>query len=491
MPFNKLGLASEITRAVREEGYRVPTPIQQGTIPGVLAGRDLIGCAQTGTGKTAAFTLPILHRLSTGSRGRVRALILTPTRELALQIRESVRAYGRHLRLTSTVIHGGVSYGPQDSALRRGVDVLVATPGRLLDHIGRRNIDFRNLEVLVLDEADRMLDMGFIRDVRRIIQALPTRRQTLLFSATMPDEIRRLSREILRDPISVEVAPRRSTPPQGVRQVLMPVARERKKDLLAHLVETEARGKTLVFTRTKHGANKLARHLEKRGHGVAVLHGNRSQSQRTRALDSFRSKKIRLMVATDIAGRGIDVDGISHVFNFDLPNVPEDYVHRIGRTARAGATGIAISLMSPDERAHVRAIETLIGRTIERRTVQGFTDSGTSSREAPSPRGFTGRTTRPPQAARRHGGPARRHSFPAGANSGSPRRTSGAGSHPPRRTYSAHAGSPQGTSGANSQPPRRASGAHSGTSRHTSDANSASPRRTSGWRGRGSHRRAS
>ena len=469
MPFTELGLASEITRAVREEGYRAPTPIQQGTIPGVLAGRDLIGCAQTGTGKTAAFTLPILHRLRNGSRGRLRSLILTPTRELALQIRESLQAYGRHLKLTSTVIHGGVSYGPQDNALRRGVDILVATPGRLLDHIGRGNINFRNLEVLVLDEADRMLDMGFIRDVRRIIKALPTRRQTLLFSATMPDEIRRLSREILRDPTSVEVAPRRSTPPQGVRQVLMPVARERKKDLLAHLVETEARGKTLVFTRTKHGANKLARHLEKRGHGVAVLHGNRSQSQRTRALDSFRGKKIRLMVATDIAGRGIDVDGITHVFNFDLPNVPEDYVHRIGRTARAGATGTAISLMSPDEREHVRAIETLIGRTIERRMVQGFTDSGTSYRDASSPRGYTGRAARPPQAARHHGNPARRQSFPAGANSQPPRRASGPGSHTPRRTSGAHAGPP----------------------RHTAGANSGSPRRTSGWRGRGSRRRAS
>ncbi len=421
LPFNELGLASEITRAVCEKGYRTPTPIQKGTIPGVLAGRDLIGCAQTGTGKTAAFTLPILHRLRAGSHGRLRALILTPTRELALQIRESLRAYGRHVRLTSTVIHGGVGYQPQETALRRGVDILVATPGRLLDHIGRGNINFKNLEVLVLDEADRMLDMGFIRDVRRIIRALPTRRQTLLFSATMPDEIRRLSTEILRDPINVEVAPRRSTPPQGVRQVLMPVARENKRDLLIHLVETEARGQTLIFTRTKHGANKLARQLEKRGHGVAVLHGNRSQAQRTRALDAFRKKKTRMMVATDIAGRGIDVEGIAHVFNFDLPNVPEDYVHRIGRTARAGATGIAISFMAPDERPHVRAIEALIGRTIERRTVKGFTDRAESVSQ-----GFTHRAASPPrQAAQRYGGPARRRSFPTGGNSQPPRRTSG------------------------------------------------------------------
>ncbi len=373
MSFQQLGLAPEITRAVSDAGYRTPTPIQQGTIPGVLAGRDLIGCAQTGTGKTAAFTLPILHRLRSGSAGRLRALILVPTRELALQVHESLRTYGRHLRLSPVVVYGGVGLGPQEAALRRGADILVATPGRLLDHMERGNVRFGTLEVLVLDEADRMLDMGFIRDVRRIIRALPARRQTLFFSATMPDEVRRLSREILRDPVTVEVAPRRSAPAAGVRQTVMPVAREHKRDLLAHLVRNEARGHTLVFTRTKHGANKLARHLEKCGHGVAVLHGNRSQAQRTRALDAFRRKRARIMVATDIAGRGIDVEGITHVVNFDLPSVPEDYVHRIGRTARAGATGAAISLMSPEERPQVRAIETLIGRAIERRPARDFT----------------------------------------------------------------------------------------------------------------------
>jgi ATP-dependent RNA helicase RhlE len=417
--FTELGLAHEIARAVREKGYEAPTPIQKGTIPGVIAGRDLIGCAQTGTGKTAAFTLPILHRLRAGARGRVRALILTPTRELALQVGESLRAYGRHVRLASAVIHGGVSYQPQETALRRGVDVLVATPGRLLDHMERGKIDFRNLEVLVLDEADRMLDMGFIRDVRRIIRALPARRQTLFFSATMPDEVRRLSKEILRDPVNVEVAPRRSAPAHGVRQSLLPVAKERKRELMAHLVEKEARGQTLVFTRTKHGANKLARHLERRGHAVAVLHGNRSQTQRTKALDAFKKKRARVMVATDIAGRGIDVVGITHVVNYDLPNVPEDYVHRVGRTARAGATGDAISLMAPEDRQHVRAIEALIGRTIECRTVEGFTDRGASS-----PQGVTDRAAPPPRAARRHGGPARRRSFPAAAHSRPPQRTS-------------------------------------------------------------------
>jgi len=370
--FAQLNLAPEIERAVEEEGYETPTPIQEGAIPGVLAGRDLIGCAQTGTGKTAAFTLPILHRLRAGTRGRLRALILTPTRELALQVAESLRVYGRHLRLDAAVVHGGVGLEPQQARLRRGVDLLVATPGRLLDLMGRGCVDFRSLEVLVLDEADRMLDMGFIKDVRRIVAATPSRRQTLLFSATMPDEIRRLAREILRDPVNVEVAPRRSAPAAGVRQTLFPVASGRKRDLLAHLLETEARGLTLVFTRTKHGANRLARDLEGRGHSVAVLHGNRSQSQRTHALASFRGGRTRVMVATDIAGRGIDVDGISHVVNFDLPNVPEDYVHRIGRTARAGATGDAISLVSPEDHPHVRGIETLIGHTIERRVMQGF-----------------------------------------------------------------------------------------------------------------------
>ena len=379
MTFTELGLASEIERAVREEGYEAPTPIQEGAIPGVMAGRDLIGCAQTGTGKTAAFTLPILHRLRAGTRGRLRALILTPTRELALQVEASLRAYGRHLRLDSVVVYGGVGHQHQESMLRRGVDVLVATPGRLLDHMGRGYVDFRSLEVLVLDEADRMLDMGFIRDVRRIVSALPARRQTLMFSATMPDEIRRLAREILRDPVNIEVAQRRSTPPVGVRQTLLPVAVGRKRDLLAHLLETEARGLTLVFTRTKHGANKLARHLEGHGHSVALLHGNRSQSQRTQALAAFKGKRVRVMVATDIAGRGIDVDGIAHVVNFDLPNVPEDYVHRIGRTARAGATGDALSLVSPEDQPHVRGIEALIGRAIERRVIQGFADGGAAS----------------------------------------------------------------------------------------------------------------
>ncbi len=402
MSFVELNLAPEIARAVKEEGYEAPTPIQEGAIPGILAGRDLIGCAQTGTGKTAAFTLPILHRLRAGTRGRLRALILTPTRELALQVSESLRVYGRHLKIDSAVVHGGVGLEPQQARLRRGVDILVATPGRLLDLMTRGNVDFRSLEVLVLDEADRMLDMGFIKDVRRIVAALPARRQTLLFSATMPDEIRRLTREILRDPLNIEVAPRRSTPPVGVRQTLLPVIAGRKRELLAHLLETEARGQTLVFTRTKHGANRLARDLEGRGHSVAVLHGNRSQSQRTRALESFRGGRARVLVATDIAGRGIDVEGIAHVVNFDLPNVPEDYVHRIGRTARAGATGDAISLVSPEDHPHVRGIETLIGHVIERRVMQGFGSGPAAGPQAVARAGAT--AGHPPVA--RPGNPA-------------------------------------------------------------------------------------
>ena len=418
MSFTELGLAPELTRAVRDKGYETPTPIQKGTIPDIIAGRDVIGCAQTGTGKTAAFTLPILHRLRAGARGRVRAMVLTPTRELALQVGESFRVYGRHLRFASLVIYGGVGYRPQETALRRGVDILVATPGRLLDHMGSGKIDFRNLEVLVLDEADRMLDMGFIRDVRRIISALPERHQTLFFSATMPDEVRRLAKEILRDPLNVEVAPRRSTPPEGVRQSLLPVAKEYKRELMVHLVEKEARGQTLVFTKTKHGADKLARHLERRGHDVAVLHGNRSQAQRTRALDAFKRKRARVMVATDVAGRGIDVEGINHVVNYDLPNVPEDYVHRIGRTARAGATGDAISFMAPEDRGRVRAIESLIGRTIECRTLEGFAHH----------------TAPPSRETRWHQGRPQRYSRPGAGSFRPPRRgSSWRGRGAPRR----------------------------------------------------------
>ncbi len=480
MPFTALGLAPSIVRAVRDAGYETPTPIQEKAIPRVLEGRDLIGCAQTGTGKTAAFTLPLLNRLSAGARGRLRALVLTPTRELALQIHESIRTYGRHLPLRCAVVYGGVGYGPQEEALRRGTDIVVATPGRLLDHMQRRNVDFRTLEVLVLDEADRMLDMGFIRDVRRIIQALPKRRQTLLFSATMPDEIRRLSEEILERPETVEVAPRRSAPAQGVRQVVIPVAASSKRVLLARLLQGEVKGRVLVFTRTKHGANKLARGLEGQTEGVTVLHGNKSQAQRVRALGDFRSGRARVMIATDIAGRGLDVDGIEHIINFDLPNVPEDYVHRVGRTARAGATGDAISFMSPEERPHVRAIEALIGKPIERRTVEGL-PAGDAGGGAARPSPFHGRAQGRPEGGRsewRHGREGR-----AGGRTGF---GGGNGGSAGRRGFA----SGNGRSGGRPGPGGRngKSGGRPSLDALQSAQALAAPRASSGWRGRGIRR---
>ncbi len=372
MKFNELGLAPELVRAVQDQRYETPTPIQAQGIPLALEGRDLVGCAQTGTGKTAVFVLPILHRLQTGPSNRLRALILVPTRELAAQVAESVRTYGRYLRLKSAAIFGGVGLEPQRQKLRQGVDLLVATPGRLLDHMERGNVNFRNLEVFVLDEADRMLDMGFIRDVRKIVRALPSERQTMLFSATMPDAIQQLAKEILKSPAQVEVS-RRSAPAEGVRQTVCSVGVPHKRHLLQHLIAKEKMSQTLVFTRTKHGANKLAEFLDRSGHSVAAIHGNKSQSARTQALDSFQRGRVRILVATDVASRGLDVDGISHVVNFDVPHSPEDYVHRIGRTARAGRVGDALTLMSPEEKPLVRAIERLIGQRIPVREVTGYT----------------------------------------------------------------------------------------------------------------------
>lgn len=372
MKFIELGLAPELVRAVQDQRYETPTPIQAQGIPVALEGRDLIGCAQTGTGKTAVFVLPILHRLRTGPAHRLRALILVPTRELAAQVSRSVLNYGRHLQLKSAVVFGGVGLEPQQQKLRQGVDLLVATPGRLLDHLERRNVDLRNLEIFVLDEADRMLDMGFIRDVRKIVRKLPSERQTMLFSATMPEAIRQLAKEILKEPVLVEVS-RRSTPAEGIRQVVCPVGVPHKRHLLRHLLAEEKMLQTLVFTRTKHGANKLSEFLEKSGHPVAAIHGNKSQSARMQALESFRRGRVGILVATDVASRGLDVNGISHVVNFDVPHSPEDYVHRIGRTARAGREGSALTLMSPEERPLVRAIERLIGQRIPIREVTGYT----------------------------------------------------------------------------------------------------------------------
>jgi ATP-dependent RNA helicase RhlE len=376
--FADLGLAAALTRAVADQGYTTPTPIQAQAIPLVLAGRDVLAGAQTGTGKTAGFTLPLLQRLSTQAnssaspaRHPVRALVLTPTRELAAQVEQSVRTYGRHLALRSAVVYGGVGISPQVATLRRGVDILVATPGRLLDHVQQKTVDLSRVEILVLDEADRMLDMGFIRDIRRILALLPAKRQNLLFSATFTDEIRRLADGLLHDPALIEVA-RRTTDAELITQRVHQVSQERKRHLLAHLVRTGNWSQVLVFARTKHGANRLAEQLDRDGIQATAIHGNKSQPQRLKALAEFKQGKVRILVATDIAARGLDIDTLPHVVNFDLPHVAEDYVHRIGRTGRAGNTGEAISLVCPDERPLLAAIERLIGRRIERQPVTGF-----------------------------------------------------------------------------------------------------------------------
>lgn len=372
MTFADLGLRSELVRAVTGAGYDKPTPIQERAIPVALEGQDLIACGQTGTGKTAAFLLPILHRLAESKPSRrPRALVVSPTRELAAQIGEMVDRYGKYLRIRSVVIYGGVGMERQTRSLSGGLDVIVATPGRLLDHLGRKQADLSGIQTVVLDEADRMLDMGFLPDVRRILATLPAKRQNLFFSATMPDEIEQLIRRSSQNPVMVEVA-RRATPVGAIRQVVHPVAMNRKKDLLCGLLDRNDMNRTLVFTRTKARANQLVRHLEKTGRRVAAIHANKSQNARTRALASFRAGNIDTLIATDIAARGIDVDGISHVINFDLPHVPEDYVHRIGRTARAGRRGDAIAFAAPEEHAQLAAIERLVGKSIRREHFPGF-----------------------------------------------------------------------------------------------------------------------
>ncbi len=360
MTFQDLPLQPAILKAVAEAGYTSPSPIQAGAIPPVLAGRDLLGCAQTGTGKTAAFALPILQNLSaqTPQRPCIRALILTPTRELALQIGDSFSAYGKHLKLRHTVIFGGVGQQPQVEALRRGVDILIACPGRLNDLIGQRLIDLSGIEIFVLDEADRMLDMGFVHDVKKVIAKLPRRRQTLLFSATMPKEIEELADSLLHDPAVVKVDPVSSTVDR-IDQKLYFVEKKQKIELLAYLLQDKSIVNALVFSRTKHGADRIARLLNKAGITAAAIHGNKSQTARVNALEGFKAGKTRVLVATDIAARGIDISELSHVFNYDLPEVPETYVHRIGRTARAGADGVAISFCSTEEREYLAGIEKL------------------------------------------------------------------------------------------------------------------------------------
>ncbi len=375
MSFENLGLSPGILQALRAKNYKTPTPIQSQAIPIIMQGRDVIGCAQTGTGKTAGFTLPILDRLEKGESPLLRALILVPTRELATQVHDSVKAYGSHLRLRTMVVFGGVGTDAQKQAFRRGVDILIATPGRLLDHLRQRNVSFKNLEVLVIDEADRMLDMGFIDDVRTVIKSVPLQRQTLLFSATMPGEIRKLANEILKQPEFIEIV-RQGTPAGGVRQVVYQVDTTRKRELLIQLIEKEQMSRVLVFTRTKHRANNLASHLKRKGSRAEALHGDKSQLERTRTLNAFRNGTVHVLVATNLAARGLDVKDVSHVVNYEIPDVPEDYVHRIGRTARAAATGDAISLVSPGERDSLRNIERLIGTRIRQVVMAGFEESG-------------------------------------------------------------------------------------------------------------------
>ena len=369
MSFEKLGLFEPILRAVVGEGYTTPTPIQSQAIPHVLAGRDLLGCAQTGTGKTAAFALPMLHRLTHGGNPpkghgrRIRALVLSPTRELAGQIAESFRTYVQYTALRQTVIYGGVGQNPQTRAIKNGVDILVATPGRLIDLMNQGYIDLSHVEVFVLDEADRMLDMGFMPDVRHIISELPPHRQTLMFSATMPEPIERLAGAILRDPVRIRIAPVKATT-ELIEHAVYFVPRKQKSRLLANFLHSRAFTRALVFTRTKRGADQVAKHLNKSGIPADAIHGNKSQNARQRALDDFKSDRTHVLVATDIASRGIDVEGISHVLNYDLPDEPETYVHRIGRTGRAGATGRAVTLCDHDERNLLRAIERLIRQTL-------------------------------------------------------------------------------------------------------------------------------
>jgi ATP-dependent RNA helicase RhlE len=361
--FAALGLIPALVRAVTQEGYETPTPIQVQAVPEVLGGHDLLATAQTGTGKTAAFLLPILQKLSGKKSQAIRTLILSPTRELAAQIAERADAYGRHLGLRNAVIYGGVGQGAQEAALKRGIDVLVATPGRLLDLMNQGFVKLSGVEFFVLDEADRMFDMGFIHDVRRVVAALPKERQTLLFSATMPKDVVELSRSILKNPRRVAVEPQ-ETSAKTVSQSLYLVPKQQKGQLLQHLLSSVDLTRTIVFTRTKHGANRVSDQLQRRGIGAAAIHGNKSQSARVRALDAFKRGTLPVLVATDIAARGIDVDEVSHVINYDLPNVPESYVHRIGRTGRAGATGHAISFCEPDERSELHAIERLLGHRI-------------------------------------------------------------------------------------------------------------------------------
>lgn len=392
MSFENLGLSAELLRAISEQGYTQPTPIQSKAVPAILSGKDVMAGAQTGTGKTAGFTLPLLQRLSVQKPSRggrpLRALVLTPTRELAAQVGKSVTTYGRHLPLKSTVIFGGVKINPQIEKLRRGVDILVATPGRLLDHATQKTVDLSHIEILVLDEADRMLDMGFMPDIRRIMALLPdsASRQSLLFSATFSNDIKRLAEGLLNRPVLIEATPR-NTPAELIEQLVHPVDKQRKRELLSHMIGERNWQQVLVFTRTKHGANRLSQQLERDGLSAAAIHGNKSQGARTRALESFKSGQVRVLVATDIAARGLDIDQLPHVVNFELPDVPEDYVHRIGRTGRAGNEGVAVSLVCVDEHKLLNDIERLLKRKLPKVVLEGYEPDPTLRAEPLKQRG--------------------------------------------------------------------------------------------------------
>lgn len=428
--FADLRLAQPLLQAIEEEGYTNPTPIQAKAIPEVLAGHDLMAAAQTGTGKTAGFTLPILQQLLTSNNakpaaGRPKVLILTPTRELAAQVQDSVRTYGRHTRISSMVMFGGVNINPQITALKKPVDILVATPGRLLDHVSQKTLNLSDVSVLVLDEADRMLDMGFIRDIRKILALLPTKRQNLLFSATFSDDIRQLARGVLHNPVEVSVSPPNTTA-QRVEQTVHLVPQSDKRDVLSHIIRESGWHQVLVFTRTKHGANRLAERLVKDGLQAAAIHGNKSQAARTRALEGFKTGKVSVLVATDIAARGLDIDQLPQVVNFELPNVPEDYVHRIGRTGRAGAAGCALSLVDQDEMKYLKAIERLTKQSIEQKPAPtGWVRRAEpEAPRPPRPVSNRPRSGQPGKSAGRSSGHGSGHGsgHPPGANAGRGRR---------------------------------------------------------------------
>jgi len=478
MSFESLGLSAELLRALADQGYSHPTPIQQQAIPVILEGRDVLAAAQTGTGKTAGFTLPLLQRLTavvtTGNKPhQPRALIMVPTRELAAQVRESVSTYGRHLHLRSAVMFGGVKINPQIAELRRGVDILIATPGRLLDHVQQRTLDLSKIEILVLDEADRMLDMGFIHDIRKVLALLPAKRQNLLFSATFSGEIRTLADKLLDHPVPIEVAPR-NTPTELVEQVVHPVDKARKRELLSYLIGANNWRQVLVFTRTKHGANRLAGQLEHDGLSAAAIHGNKSQGARTRALTGFKDGSVRILVATDIAARGLDIDQLPHVVNFELPNVAEDYVHRIGRTGRAGNEGEAMSLVCVDELGLLRDIERLLGRKIRSETLAGYEpDPSIPAEPIQNGRNKGGRApggggrSRPARAA---GGQGRTRS--AGAGADSPRQGRPAGGRRP-----AQRGNPEREANGNTARPAREPDGNRATPMREVDGNRQQPPR--------------